>query len=363
MAESDDKESKTEEATEKKIRDTIEKGQLPHSKEAAILASFAAILVFTVFFAKNSIVELGSFLSIFIEKPEDWPIDTELDVVNLMRTIFLEVGKAIGAMIILLVVAGIAASVLQHVPSLVLDRITPKMSRISLRQGWKRLFGLQGFVEFLKSLGKLVFALAFVIFAVNEALQRLLLGMITQPVAFGLVIREIAINILLALTFAMLIIGAADIVWSRFSWRRDLRMTRQEVKDELKQSDGDPIIKSRMRSLARDRARRRMMAAVPRATLVIANPTHYSIALKYVREEDNAPVVLAKGVDLVALKIREIAEANGIPVFEEVTLARSMYKQVSVDSVIPPQFYQAVAELVRVVYAKQGGPRQVQRQT
>ena len=138
-------------------------------------------------------------------------------------------------------------------------------------------------------------------FAVSEAQHRLLLGMITQPGAFGLVIREIAINILLALTFAMLIIGAADFVWSRFHWRRDLRMTRQEVKDELKQSDGDPIIKSRMRSLARDRARRRMMAAVPRATLVIANPTHFSIALKYVREEDSAPVVLAKGQDLVAL--------------------------------------------------------------
>ena len=119
----------------------------------------------------------------------------------------------------------------------------------------------------------------------------------------------------------------------------------------------------RMRSLARDRARRRMMAAVPRATLVIANPTHYSIALKYVREEDAAPVVLAKGQDLVALRIREIAAANGIPVFEDVALARSMYKQVSVDSVIPPQFYQAVAELVRIVYASKGGPRPTQRQS
>ena len=128
-------------------------------------------------------------------------------------------------------------------------------------------------------------------------------------------------------------------------------MTKQEVKDELKQSEGDPIVKSRLRSLARDRARRRMMTAVPRATLVIANPTHYSIALKYVREEDSAPVVLAKGTDLVALKIREIAEANNVPIFEDVALARSMYKQVSVDSVIPQQFYQAVAELIRVVYA------------
>jgi flagellar biosynthetic protein FlhB len=360
MAEPVDKDSKTEEATEKKIRDTIEKGQLPHSKEAPILASFAAILIFTVFFAKDSVVELGSFLSTFLEKPEAWSIATEADVVDLLRVVFLEVGKAVAAVLILLVAAAIAASVLQHVPSFVVDRIAPKFSRISISQGWKRLFGAQGLAEFLKSVGKLAFALIFLMFAINGAQQRLLLGMITQPVAFGMVIREIAINILLALTFAMVIIGAIDIVWSRFSWRRDLRMTKQEVKDELKQSDGDPIIKSRMRSLARDRARRRMMAAVPRATLVIANPTHYSIALKYVREEDSAPVVLAKGADLVALRIREIATANGIPVFEDVALARSMYKQVSVDSVIPHQFYQAVAELVRVVYTKKGKPRQVQ---
>jgi flagellar biosynthetic protein FlhB len=154
-------------------------------------------------------------------------------------------------------------------------------------------------------------------------------------------------------------IAAADFIWQRFHWKQDLRMTRQEVKDELKQSEGDPIVKSRIRSVARDRARRRMMAAVPRATLIIANPTHYAIALKYVREEDSAPLVLAKGQDLVALKIRELAEANGIPVFEDVALARSMYKQVSVDSVIPQQFYQAVAELVRIVYSNKARPRQV----
>jgi flagellar biosynthetic protein FlhB len=156
---------------------------------------------------------------------------------------------------------------------------------------------------------------------------------------------------LISIVVVMGLIAGIDLVWSRFHWRQDLKMTKQEVKDELKQSEGDPIIKSRLRSLARDRARRRMMTAVPRATLVIANPTHYSIALRYVREENSAPVVLAKGQDLVALKIREIAEANNIPVFEDVALARSMYKQVSVDSVIPQQFYQAVAELIRVVYA------------
>src|SRR5690606_25455161 len=131
-----------------------------------------------------------------------------------------------------------------------------------------------------------------------------------------------------SVVFVMAMIAAADVVWSRFHWRQDLRMTRQEVKDELKQSEGDPIVKSRLRSLARDRARRRMIAAVPRATLIIANPTHYSIALRYVRNEDSAPIVLAKGQDLVALRIREVAEEHGIPVFEDVALARSMYKQV-----------------------------------
>jgi flagellar biosynthetic protein FlhB len=352
MAESADKDSKTEEATEKKIRDAVEKGQLPHSKEAPILASFVAILIFTVFFARDSMVQLSDFLSTFLEKPEAWPIETEADTVNLLRIVVVEIAQALAAMLILIVAAGIGASVLQHAPGFALDRITPKMSRISIQEGWKRTFGINGMVEFLKSIGKLVLALAFVIFAVREAQHQLLLGMITQPVAFGMVIRQILMDILLALTFAMAAIGVADIFWSRFSWRRDLRMTKQEVKDELKQSDGDPIVKSRMRSLARDRARRRMMAAVPRATLVIANPTHYSIALKYVRDEDSAPLVLAKGQDLVAIRIREIAAENGIPVFEDVALARSMYKQVSVDSVIPAEFYQAVAELVRIVYAK-----------
>jgi flagellar biosynthesis protein FlhB len=131
------------------------------------------------------------------------------------------------------------------------------------------------------------------------------------------------------------------------------------VKDELKQSQGDPIVKSRQRSIARDRARKRMMKAVPRATLVIANPTHFAVALRYVREENDAPVVVAKGQDLIALKIREIAEENGIPVFEDPPLARSMFAQVSTDSVIPQVFYKAVAELIHRVYAKQADKRRV----
>ncbi len=357
MAEATDKDSKTEEATEKKVRDTIEQGKLPHSRETAILASFVAILVFTVFYAKDAVVDLGMFLSMFLEKPEAWPMDSETDVIHLYRIVMLEIGKATVSLLVLLVVAGVGASVFQNLPQFVGERIRPQLSRISLSQGWKRLFGVQGFVEFIKALAKLGFVAVVLALAFSEEHRKLLAGMITNPFEFGMVVRAMAVNILTAIVLVMTAIAAADFVWSRFSWRQDMRMSRQEVKDELKQSEGDPIVKSRIRSVARDRARRRMMTAVPRATLVIANPTHYSIALKYVRDEDSAPMVLAKGQDLVALKIREIAAEHGIPVFEDVALARSMYKQVSVDSVIPPQFYQAVAELVRIVYAKK--PRQV----
>jgi flagellar biosynthetic protein FlhB len=356
MAEDSDQESKTEEPSEKKIRDAIEKGNLPFSKELSILASFVAILVFTVFLAQDSILDLSGFLSGFLDRPEEWPIATAQDVATLYRMVLVEIAKSIGGVLVLLMAAGLAASALQNMPRLVLDRIQPKASRISLREGWKRLFGVQGFVEFAKSLGKLGFTAMFVALAMNGIVRQLLSGMITQPIEFTTVIKEAATHILVAITLVMTAIAGADLFWSRFKWRRDLRMTRQEVKDEFKQTDGDPIIKSRMRSLARDRARRRMIQAVPRATLIIANPTHFSIALRYVREETAAPIVVAKGQDLLALKIREIAAEHDIPVFEDVALARSMYKQVSVDSMIPSQFYQAVAELVRIVYREKAAP-------
>lgn len=357
MSEAEDKDSKTEEPTEKKIRDTMEKGKLPQSKEAALLTSFVAILVFTIFYAREATVNLSVFLASFLERPESWSIDTETDVIQLYGIVMAEIGRAVVALLVLLVIAGVGASVLQNVPQFIGERIRPQWSRISLAQGWKRLFGLQGFVEFLKSLAKLGFVITVLIFTLSQEHRRLLNGMITGPMEFGLVIRSIAIEILVAIVFVMAVIAAADFVWSRFHWRRDLRMSKQEVKDELKQSEGDPIVKSRLRSLARDRARRRMMTAVPTATLVIANPTHFSIALRYVRDQDAAPVVLAKGQDLVALRIREIAREHNIPIFEDVALARSMYKQVSVDSVIPSQFYQAVAELVRIVYSKKAERR------
>jgi flagellar biosynthetic protein FlhB len=150
---------------------------------------------------------------------------------------------------------------------------------------------------------------------------------------------------------ALTILALSDFVWARFKWRRDLRMSRQEVKEEFRQAEGDPFVKARMRSLAMDRSRRRMMASVPKASFIVANPTHYAIALRYVREEGGAPLVLAKGKDLVALKIREVAEKNGVPVLERKELARAMFEIVEVDRMIPPEFYRPVAELIHFLNA------------
>ena len=354
MAEEQDKDSKTEPATEKKIRDSIEKGNQPFSREAPILASFIAISIFVFFFAYDTSIRLAGFLSVFIERPEEWRLETELDAISLYQAVFMEIARAIVLVMFLLVVAGITASVFQNIPRFVGNRVMPKFSRISLISGWKRVFGIKGFVEFLKSLGKVLFTAIFLFFVMRDADIRLLEGMITNPMGFGHVIREMAVQLVGTVTVAMIIIATADLLWSRYHWLQELRMTKQEVKDEVKQAEGDPILKSRMRSLARDRARQRMMAAVPRATLVVANPTHFSVALRYVREENAAPVVVAKGQDLIALRIREIAEEHDIPVFEDVALARSIFKQVSVDSMIPPQFYEAVAELIRIIHSQNG---------
>lgn len=346
MAEQPDKESKTEEATEKKVRDSLDKGQVPHSREATVLASMLAILIAVVFLLSDNVVTLRHTLESFIDRPESFLISNGADATALLYVIALECGKFVVPIVALFAVAGVAGAVLQHQPQFVTDRIQPKLERISIVKGWSRIFGIKGQVEFLKSVFKLsIVALAGYV-ALKGSYLDIFNALFMEPTATPKLMQDLSVRFLSAAVAATGVLVAADLAWSRFSWRRDLRMTKQEVKDEHKQSEGDPLIKMRLRSLQRDRSRRRMIAAVPKATLIIANPTHYSVALRYVREEGGAPVVVAKGKDLIALKIRFIAEQNGIPVYEDRSLARSLYASVEVDKMIPPEFYKAVAGVI-----------------
>ncbi|WP_295556036.1 flagellar biosynthesis protein FlhB [uncultured Hyphomicrobium sp.] len=346
MADTPDKESKTEEATEKKIRDSLDKGQVPHSREAGTLASMLAILIAVVFMLTDSVANLSFTLESFIDRPESFSVSNGADAMALLLVVALESAKFIAPIVVVLGAAGIAGSVLQHQPQFVFDRIEPKFDRISIIKGWSRIFGLQGQVEFLKSFFKLSIVAFAGYLALSSSYMDIYNALFMEPGAIPQLMKNLSVRFLSAVVAATAVLVAADLAWSRFSWRRDLRMTKQEVKDEHKQVEGDPLIKMRLRSLQRDRARRRMIAAVPQATLIVANPTHYSVALRYVREEGGAPVVVAKGKDLIALKIRFIAEQNGIPIYEDRSLARSLYASVEVDKMIPPEFYKAVAGII-----------------
>ena len=232
------------------------------------------------------------------------------------------------------------------------DKITPKMSNMSVTGGISRLLSMKNFVEFGKSVikttgivticGLLLYSMIDLMFTSTEAPAERLPALTL----------ELTFRLIFALIIFEFVVLAFDLFYSRLSWRKDMRMTRQQIKEEFRESEGDPLVRSRLKSLANSRARKRMMSAIPTATLIVANPTHYAIALRYRPEQDAAPVVVAKGVEHLALKIREIAMEHNIPIIENKPLVRAMYEQVLVDQTIPEAFYRAVAEIIVIVNNK-----------
>ncbi|MFB2549679.1 flagellar biosynthesis protein FlhB [Ensifer soli] len=349
----EDKESKTEAPSEKRISDAAAKGNVPFSREVTVFASTVGIYIYLVFFLPDGISRMAENLRDIFEQPEAWRLASSTDVVALISRVMIQAGAVLLPFFVLIIAFGVGSSVLQNMPALIIDRIQPKLERISPIAGFKRIFGLPGLVEFGKSLFKIVIVSLIVALVLWNDYYESLDSMFSDPVTLFATMASDLNQIMIVILFATAIIAMADFFWTRHHWFTELKMTKQEVKEEYKQAQGDPLVKAKRKSIARDRARKRMISAVPRATLVIANPTHFAVALRYVREENDAPQVVAKGQDLIALRIREIAEENGIPVFEDPPLARSMFAQVSVDSVIPPVFYKAVAELIHRVYANQ----------
>ena len=352
MSDAADKDSKTEPASEKKKRDSIEKGQVPSSKEALLFASMLGILIGGALTISDATKRLMTTLRGVLEHAGELPFGNSADAMLMAGTVSIEIGRFLLPLILVFSVATVAASFLQNPPRIVLDRVMPKFSRVSISGGAKRVFGRQAQTEFAKALLKFAAIAVVVTVLLGADYHEMTNAMFGDPSALPEMIRLLSIRLLAGVSVATVVIVGADLVWSRMHWEQELRMTKQEVKDEHKQAEGDPIQKGRRLSLARARSRRRMMAAVPTATIVVANPTHFAVAMRYRRDEDGAPVVVAKGQDLVALKIREIAEAHNVPVVEDRALARSLYDAVEVDRMIPPEFYRAVAELLHFLQSK-----------
>jgi flagellar biosynthetic protein FlhB len=256
--------------------------------------------------------------------------------------------------LIIFVVAAIAGTVLQVGLVFATQKIGFDLSRISPMGGITRLFSPKSGVEFLKNLVKVGAVAAIAGWATLPSMGALKY-MVQEPAEYmPHEIYRLILKLLIAVMSIVTVMAMFDYAYSRFSFMKSMRMSKQEVKEENKQSEGDPVVKARLRSIRMNRARKRMMAAVPKASVVITNPTHFAVALQYDMGASGAPKVVAKGADLVAFKIREIAKENDVPIVENPPLARALYANVEIDREIPPEHYKAVAEIISYVFRLKG---------
>ena len=349
MLDDTDKESKTESPTEKRITDALDEGNIPFSREVPLVASIVFLWFYYSSFGNADIAEIAKILHAAVASVAGIKTRSNSDAYNLLLRVFSSAALVLLPFLILLMISGLISSILQNQPAFVLSRITPKFSSISPAAGWKRLNSSKNYFDFLKSLAKVALFLSIFSFQMDAAIREVTLMVRRSADAAPAAISSLISQMIAAVCVAAVAVAAVDIVWQRRNWLNDLKMTLQQVKDEIKQAEGDPIVKGRLRSLGRSRARNRMMKSVPTATLIIANPTHIAIALRYDRARDAAPVVVAMGADLIALRIREIAAEHKVPVFQQVELARSLFKVVRLDQIIPQNFYQALAVLIREI--------------
>jgi flagellar biosynthetic protein FlhB len=354
MSEQADKESKTEVATEKKKRDAIDKGNTPQSREVSSLITMAAMTAILAFSAGDLSSQVAITLKYAFVHASEISVANGAEAWQLITLFGSPVAAQAIKVLAVLAAGGVVASLLQNPPALIWSRIKPQKSRISIKSGCDRIFGKQALVELLKASTKIGFVLS-VAFIILHANTGVVANHMLVPIsAAPYMLQNLGLQLFAGVALCLVVIAVADQFWARHKWATDLMMTRQEVKDELKQAEGDPLVKARLKSLARDRKRRQMMHEVPEATVILVNPTHYAIALAYIPEKHAAPEVVAKGTDLLALRIRQVAEDHDVPVVEDKPLARALYDLAEVGQMIPPEFYEAVAGLIQYVYALDG---------
>ncbi len=344
----EDKSQKTEEPTAKRLSEAHEKGQIAKSQEVSSWFVLSAAALVVAVFAERFAGRLMGNIVPFLADGYQIQLDVE-GIVGLMANLGETVGLLLLVPMLLLAGAAVAGNVIQHRPMVSIEKLKPKFSKISPLKGLKRMFGLQSAVNLAKAMVKIV-----VIGGVAGYLVRpqfaALPTMMTMPL--NLVagrILEISLLLALGVVGVLTALAIIDMIYQKWDFHQNQKMSRQEIKDENKQSEGDPQVKARIRQVRMERARKRMMAAVPTADVVISNPTHYAVALCYDEAEMAAPRVVAKGCDLIALRIREVAEAHRVPIIENPPLARALEADVEIDQEIPPKFYKAVAEVIGYV--------------
>ncbi|MBJ6986495.1 flagellar biosynthesis protein FlhB [Devosia sp. MC521] len=343
----EDKDSKTEDPSQKKLDDAHKKGDVAKSQE--VTSWFMLIGITGVFASVSPWVasELNTSLSLVLMNVDQIDISAAGFSDFISRLVYSVLGVMLIPLIILFA-CGVLANLVQHKPVWSAQPITPKLSKISPLAGAKRLFSSEALVNFGKGLLKIIIVGAVVVAVCWPERDRLDTMMTADPLVMLLDFQELGVKILGAVLIVVTIIAGADYFYVRQKWWKRQMMSVQETREEYKQQEGDPHVKGRLRQLRQERSRKRMMAQVPNSTVVIANPTHFAVALKY-DAKMAAPICVAKGVDAVALRIRALAEDRDVPVVENPPLARALYATVDLDETIPIEHFKAVAEVIGFV--------------
>lgn len=353
--EAPDQESKTEDPSQKKLDDAHKKGDVAKSQEVTTwFMLLGSTIVFTSM-APWAGAQLSASLSTIFMNADRFDVGGA-GFADFFNGLALTMVAVMLAPLAVMVVCGVLANLVQHKPVWSTDPITPKFSKVSPLAGAKRLFSPDALVNFGKGLLKISIVGVVVVMVCWPERDRLDTMMTADPLMILLDFQEIGTSLFIAVLIVVTIIAGADFFYVRHKWWKRQMMTVQETREEYKQQEGDPHVKGRIRQLRQERARKRMMSAVPDATVVITNPTHFAVALKYDKTM-NAPTCVAKGADAVALRIRALATDNDVPIVENPPLARALFASVEIDEVIPGEHFKAVAEVIGfVMRLKQGRP-------
>lgn len=341
---------RTEEASPKKKKDERKKGNVAKSKEVVNALTFSGIIILILTFSDTLLIELKNFVAMFLDS--DYlllNIDSlgSKQLISSATFTFFKLFLPIGFIIIIL---GIIGHVMQTGFLFIGEPLKPKLSKLNPINGFKNMFSARTLGVLVKDIAVLI-VLVFVSynFIIDNLSAILNTGNVYLPY-LPQTVKYIVNKLLIQIFLCLIVIASLDFMYQLYTHKKQLRMTKEEIKEEYKQQEGDPQIKSRIKQKQRQIAQSRMMNAVPEATVVIVNPTHIAIALRYDETKDSAPVVVAKGADYTALRIKDIAKKYDVPIIENIPLARSLYPQAELDKEIPVDFYQAVSTILISIY-------------
>ncbi|HXD44796.1 MAG TPA: flagellar biosynthesis protein FlhB [Pseudolabrys sp.] len=347
MAETGDDSERTEEPSQKRLEEALKRGDVVKSQEVNTWFVMAGATLVVMAFSAGMSRDLAATMRGLLANSWQIPVDGPA-LPALFKKIGGEVVAAVAIPFLVLMLAAVAGNLVQHKLVWSFDGLMPKLSRLSLLAGLKRVISMQGSANFAKGLVKIVVVgtvLAALMWPEREHMEALVHA---DPLALLLYMFKITLKLMGTVVAMLAVVAAADYLFQYRQWYDKQKMSLRDLKEEFKESEGDPAIKGKLKQLRQARMRKRMMAAVPKASVVITNPTHFAVALQYERGMA-APICVAKGVDALALKIREIAAEHSIPVVENPPLARALHATVAVDQVIPPEHYKAVAEVIGYV--------------